>query len=75
MFDLGEKMVRNGFYFLRDRAEWKETMFDDLQWYYCESKIYALRCKHGTENEHIILVVADSADEAIAHGVFELHKQ
>lgn len=53
---------------------WRPTMFEDLQVQYCEERLYALRCKHGTPNEHICLIREKSEDAAIARAVFDLHK-
>lgn len=55
-------------------VKWNETMFEDLQWYYAEERVYAMRCKHGTDNEHYLLVEAGSPGEAISKAVFDLHK-
>lgn len=55
-------------------ATWGETMFADLQWYYAEEGVYILRCKHGEPNEHLCIIRAKSADEAISRAVFDLHK-
>lgn len=33
-----------------------------------------MRCKHGTENEHYLLIKAESPGEAISKAVFDLHK-
>jgi hypothetical protein len=57
-----------------DSVLWRETMFADLQWYYAEEGVYILRCKHGEQNEHLCIIRAKSADEAISRAVFDLHK-
>lgn len=57
-----------------DGVLWRDTAFADLQWYYAEEGVYVLRCKHGEPNEHLCVVRAKSADEAIARAVFDLHK-
>lgn len=55
-------------------VRWRETAFADLQWYYAEGGVYVLRCKHGDPNEHLCVIRAKSADEAISRAVFDLHK-
>lgn len=55
-------------------VKWQETLFEDLQWYYAEGRVYVLRCKHGTENEHYLIIKAGSPNEAISKAVFGLHK-
>lgn len=55
-----------------ETVRWNETMFEDLQWYYAEGRVYVLRCKHGTENEHYLLIKAGSPGEAISKAVFDL---
>ena len=44
---------------------WRQTAFEDLQVQYCEERLYALRCKRGTPNEHICLIREQSEDAAI----------
>lgn len=53
---------------------WHETMFEDLQWYYAEEGLYVLRCKHGTPNEHLCFILANSRDDAISKAVLDLYK-
>ena len=53
---------------------WRETAFADLQWYYAEEGVYVLRCKKGDPNEHLCVIRAKSADEAISRAVFNLYK-
>lgn len=48
---------------------WRETMFEDVQYYYCENELYALRLKQGTRYERIVLIKARSPNEAISLGV------
>ena len=55
-------------------VRWRETAFADLQWYYAEGGVYVLRCKKGDPNEHLCVIRAKSADEAIARVVFNFHK-
>jgi len=55
-----------------ENVRWRETMFEDLDWYYAEDGVYVLRCKHGTPNEHLLVVRAKSPDDAIALAVFEM---
>lgn len=57
-----------------DGVLWRDTMFADLQWYYAEEGVYVLRCKHGEPNEHLCVIRAKSANEAISRAVFDLHK-
>ena len=54
---------------------WRPTAFEDLQVQYCEERLYALRCKRGTQNEHICLIRERSEDDAISRAVFGLHKR
>ena len=54
---------------------WRQTAFEDLQVQYCEERLYAMRCKRGTPNEHICLIREQSEDGAIARAVFDLHKR
>lgn len=58
-----------------EKGCWWETAFEDLQVQYCEERLYALRCKVGTPNEHICLIRECSEDAAIARAVFDLHKR
>lgn len=58
-----------------EKGCWRETAFEDLQVQYCEERLYALRCKVGTPNEHICLIRECSEDAAIARAVFDLHKR
>ena len=58
-----------------EKGCWRETAFEDLQVQYCEERLYALRCKHGTPSEHICLIRECSEDAAIARAVFDLHKR
>jgi len=51
-------------------VRWRGTAFEDLDWYYAEDEVYVLRCKHGTPNEHLLVVNARSANEAISLAVF-----
>ena len=53
-----------------ENVRWRETMFEDLDWYYAEDGVYVLRCKHGTPNEHLLVVRAKSPDEAMGQGLF-----
>lgn len=55
-------------------VRWRETAFADLQWYYAEDGVYVLRCKKGDPNEHLCVMRAKSADEAISRAVFNLYK-
>ena len=57
-----------------EHVRWRETMFADLQWYYAENGVYIMRCKHGDPNEHLCIIRAKSADEAISRAVFDLYK-
>ena len=57
-----------------ENVRWRETAFADLQWYYAENRVYVLRCKHGDPNEHLCVIEAKSADEAISRAVFNLYK-
>ena len=54
---------------------WRQTAFEDLQVQYCEERLYALRCKCGTPNEHICLIREQSEDAAVSRAVFDLHKR
>ena len=58
-----------------ENGSWRLTAFEDLQVQYCEERLYALRCKLGTPNEHICLIRERSEDAAIARAVFDLHKR
>ena len=55
-------------------VRWRETAFADLQWYYAEGGVYVLRCKKGDPNEHLCVMRAKSAEEAISRAVFNLYK-
>jgi len=54
---------------------WKETIFENVQYHYCEECLYAIRLDYGTDNERIILIKAKSPDEAISLGVMKLSKR
>lgn len=58
-----------------EKVCWRENAFEDLQVQYCEERLYALRCKVGTPNEHICLIREQSEDAAISRAVFDLHKR
>lgn len=55
-----------------ENVRWRETMFEDLDWYYADDGVYVLRSDAGTPNEHLLVVRAKSLDEAIALAVFEM---
>jgi len=57
-----------------NNVRWRETAYADLQWYYAEGGVYVLRCKKGDPNEHLCVIRAKSADEAISRAVFNLYK-
>ena len=57
-----------------EKGFWRQTAFEDLQVHYCEERLYALRCKRGTPNEHICLIREQSEDAAISRAVFDMHK-
>ena len=57
-----------------ENGYWRQTAFEDLQVQYCEERLYSLRCKCGTPNEHICLIRERSEDAAISRAVFDLHK-
>jgi hypothetical protein len=63
--------MANSFFNSLKSVLWRETMFEDVQYYYCENELYALRLKQGTRHERIVLVKARSFDEAISLGVME----
>ena len=57
-----------------EKGFWRQTAFEDLQVQYCEERLYALRCKRGTPNEHICLIREQSEDAAISRAAFDMHR-
>jgi len=57
-----------------ETVAWRETAFSDLSVYYAESRVYAMRCKQNSPNEHLLIIKAGSEHEAISRAVFDLHK-
>ena len=57
-----------------ETVAWRETAFADLLVYYAESRVYVMRCKQNSPNEHLLIIKAGSEHEAISRAVFDLHK-
>lgn len=60
-----------------ETVNWRPTMFDDVQWYYAEERLYVLRIAgdskpDGHKPTRYMFLRAPSADAAIAAGLHEI---
>lgn len=57
------------------KVKWNESAFENLDWYYCEEALYAIRLDKGTVRERYLLVKAKSASAAVSIGVLNVYKE
>ena len=50
---------------------WKDSAFENVDWYYCEEGLYAIRIDKGTNKERCVLIKAKNPTQAIGIAVMD----
>ena len=50
---------------------WRDSAYENVDWYYCEERLYAIRIDYGTNKERYVLIQAKNPTQAIGIAVMD----
>ena len=58
-----------------EKTAWRESVFENVHWYYCEEGLYAIRVDKGKPEERYILIKAKNPTQAISVAVMGMKRK